>query len=49
MRIAQVLRQVYPVDPSNVDDELVERYVFCLGGIKCADVLKDCVEKMRDS
>jgi hypothetical protein len=25
MRIAQVLRQVYPVDPSNVDEELVER------------------------
>lgn len=25
LRIAQVLRQVYPVDPSNVDEELVER------------------------
>ena len=25
LRIAQVLRQVYPVDPTNVDDELVER------------------------
>jgi pimeloyl-ACP methyl ester carboxylesterase len=30
-RINQVLRQVYPVNPSRVDDELVEsiRYVFC--------------------
>ena len=27
MRIAQVLKQVYPVDPSNVDEELVERLV----------------------
>ena len=26
LRIAQVLKQVYPVDPSNVDDELVERF-----------------------
>ena len=25
LRIAQVLKQVYPVDPKNVDDELVER------------------------
>jgi len=28
LRIAQVLRQVYPVDPSNVDDELVSSIQF---------------------
>ena len=30
LRIAQVLKQVYPVDPSNVDDELVERFDYLI-------------------
>jgi pimeloyl-ACP methyl ester carboxylesterase len=44
-RIAQVLRQVYPVDPSNVDDELVKSIQFPAQDPNAAEVFYRVIAK----
>jgi len=44
-RIAQVLRQVYPVDPTNVDDELVQSIQFPARDPNAAEVFYRVIAK----
>ena len=45
LRIAQVLRQVYPVDQTNVDDELVESIRYPAQGSTAAEVFYRVIKK----